>query len=132
MTARAPRGLPRSVVIGAAGMALVGVVAIALLARSQLFAKPGASPTASPAPAAQPVAIGPLPIGTHKSQAFQPPVTFDIVDLGWTANRDRAEVLGLIRDAALRGSVYFLRVQEVIENPCKSRRRTCADGVESG
>ena len=49
---------------------------------------------------------------------FSIAVTFDIGDLGWTANRDRAEVLGLLRDAAPRGSVFFLRVREVIKNPC--------------
>jgi class 3 adenylate cyclase len=121
MTARAPREVPRAVVVGAAGVAVVVAVAIAVLAGSQFLAKPGLSPSASAAkaaPTAQPVVIGPLPIGTYTSQEFQPPVTFKIEDQDWTANRDRAEVLGLIREAAPRGSVYFLRVQEVIENPC--------------
>ena len=118
MTARSRREVPRSVVVGAAGVAMAGLVAIAVLAGSQLPKKPGASPPATAAPAAQPLVIGPLPIGTYTSRAFQPPFTFDIVDQDWTATRDRAGILGLIRDAAPRGSVYFLRVQEVIANPC--------------
>jgi class 3 adenylate cyclase len=117
-TARSRREVPRSVVIGAAGLAMAGLVAIAVLAGSQLPVNRGASPTATTAPAAQPLVIGPLPIGMYASRAFQPPFTFDIVDQGWTATRDRAEVLGLIRDVAPRGSVFFLRVQEVIANPC--------------
>ena len=52
------------------------------------------------------------------SQEFQPPVTFDIDNLGWTANRDAPNILGLIRDTAPRGSVFFLRVDEVIASPC--------------
>jgi class 3 adenylate cyclase len=118
MTARAPRAVPRPVVLGAAGVAVAVVVAIAVFAGSQFLQNPGASPSPTAAPAGQPVVIGPLPIGMYASQAFQPPVTFDIVDPGWTANRDKADVLGLIREAAPRGSVSFLRVQEVIANPC--------------
>jgi hypothetical protein len=117
-TARSRREVPRSVVIGAAGMAMAGLVAIAVLAGSPFPENPVASPPATAAPAAQPLVIGPLPIGTYASRAFQPPFTFDIADQGWVATRDRAEILGLIRDAAPRGSVYFLRVQEVIANPC--------------
>lgn len=123
-TAKVPRGVPRSVLLGAAGMAVAVVVAIAALAGSQLFRgsvaspSPAASPSAAVAPVAQPLVIGPLPIGTYASRDFQPPVTFDIVDQGWTANRDLPDVLGLIREAAPRGSVHFLRVQEVLQNPC--------------
>jgi class 3 adenylate cyclase len=116
MTATA-RGLPRSLLLGAAGMAVV-VVVIAALAGSRYLGNRGPSPSATLASAAQPVVIGPLPIGKYRSEEFQPPVTFDIVDLGWTANRDAADMLGLVRDAAPRGSVHFLRVQEVIANPC--------------
>jgi class 3 adenylate cyclase len=116
--ASAPRPMRRPMVLGGAGVALAFVVALAAVAGSQILTNPGASPTPTAAPAAQPVVIGPLPIGSYVSQAFQPPVTFDIVDQGWTANRDGTEVFGLIREAAPRGSVYFLRVQEVIANPC--------------
>jgi hypothetical protein len=91
---------------------------IAVVAASQILTNPGASPSAEAAPSVQPVVIGPLPIGTYTSREFQPSVTFDIVDQGWTANRDRSDVLGLIREAAPRGSLYLLRVQEVIANPC--------------
>lgn len=98
--ARGPREVPRSVVLGAAGVAVAVVVAIAVVAGSQFLANPGASPSVTAARTTQPVVIGPLPIGTYRSREFQPPVTFGIVDLGWTANRDQAEVLALIRDAA--------------------------------
>lgn len=123
MTAKAPRAVPRPVVLGAAGVAFVALLASALVVGSRFSANPGASPSdstvlASKAPAAQPVLIGPLPIGKYKTQEFQPPVTFDIVDQGWTANRDHAAMLGLVRDAAPRGSVSLLRVREVFASPC--------------
>jgi class 3 adenylate cyclase len=118
MDARAPRELPRPAVLGAAGVALaVAVIAVAL-AGSQLLGNPSSSPAASSALTTQPIAIGPLAIGRYTSQAFQPTVTFDIVDQGWTANRDLTEMLGLVREVAPRGSVYFVRVQEVLEDPC--------------
>ena len=118
MRATSPRSLQRPVLLGVGGLAAAVVVAIAALAISGSLGSPGASPSAPPAPSDQPVVIGPLPIGRYASQAFQPQVTFGIVDLDWTAHRDQAGLLGLIRDAAPRGSVYFLRVDEVIENPC--------------
>jgi class 3 adenylate cyclase len=118
MTARAPRRVPRPVLLGGGGVAIVLVIAIAFLAGSQFLAKPGALPSPTAAPTIQPLVIGPLPIGTYRSREFQPAVAFDIVDQGWTANRDRAEVLGLVRDSAPRGSLSLLRVQEVIANPC--------------
>lgn len=126
--ARPPREVPRLVLIGAAAVAVVVLVGVAVLAGSRFFPNPGASASASAAPAAQPVVIGPLRIGTYRSGEFQPPVTFDIEDLDWTANRDVAEMLGLIRDAAPRGSLYFLRVQEVIDNPCVEE----GEGAQTG
>jgi class 3 adenylate cyclase len=117
-TARAPREVPRAVVLGAIGVAVAAVIAVGAFAGMQLLGRPGASPSPTAMPVGQPLVIGPLPIGTYKARAFEPPFTFDIVDQGWTANRDQAEILGLLRDDAPRGSVYFLRVREVIENPC--------------
>lgn len=126
ITARSSREVPRSVVIGSG----LVVVAIAVLVGSQLLANPGffakssaspaasTAPSASTSPAGQPVVIGPLPIGTFTSREFQPPITFEIADQGWAANRDRAGVLGLVREVAPRGSVYVLRVDEVIASPC--------------
>jgi hypothetical protein len=118
MTARAPRAVPRPVVLGAAGVAVAVVIAVAAVAGAQLLTSSATSPSPSPAPLGQPLVIGPLPIGTYSARAFQPEFTFQIVDPGWTASRDGAEILGLLRDDAPRGSVYFLRVREVIENPC--------------
>jgi class 3 adenylate cyclase len=123
-SATAARGVPGSILFGGAGIAVV-VLALALAgALVPADPRPSPSPSSSPSPSTiaarttQPIVIGPLPIGTYASHEFQPPVTFDIVDQGWTANRDGAEMLGLIRDVAPRGAVYFLRVQEVIANPC--------------
>ena len=119
LAARAPREVPRPVLLGAAGIAAVLVLAIAAFAGSQLLPRPGASPsTPTTPPAGQPLVIGPLPIGTYSARAFLPKFTFEIVDLGWTASRDGEEVLGLVRHEAPRGSVYFLRVREVITDPC--------------
>ncbi|TAK01267.1 MAG: adenylate/guanylate cyclase domain-containing protein [Chloroflexota bacterium] len=116
--AKAPRQVPRFLVLGAGGAALVIVVAIGLVAGWQYLTNPAASPPPTDAPAAQPVTIGPLPIGTYTSQGFQPGLAFDIVDQGWTANRDQAEIFGLIREGGSHGSLLFMRVAEVIENPC--------------
>lgn len=122
--ARAPRELSRPVLLGAAGVALIAVLAVAAVLGPQLLGSPGGSPGATTGagatagPGAQPVLIGPLPIGTYRTRSFKPPITFDIQNPGWSANTDVAEMLGLIRTAAPRGSVFFLRVREVIENPC--------------
>ena len=128
MSAKAPRAVPRRILVGAAGLAVV-VSAIAIvfaLAGPPLPGNQGLSPSPSPSPSpsasaartAQPIGIGPLPIGSYASRAFQPPVTFDIVDQGWTANRDTPDMLGLVRDVAPRGSLYFTRIKEVMTNPC--------------
>jgi class 3 adenylate cyclase len=116
MTATARREFPRTLVLGAAGLAVLAI-AIAIVG-PQLLGTTGSSPVASVAPSMQPVVIGSLDIGSYTSQQFQPAITLRITDLGWTANREGPEVLGLLRDTAPRGSVYFLRVQEVIEDPC--------------
>lgn len=126
-TARAPR-VSRPVVLGASGVAVAAVVAIAAIAGMQIFGKPGSSPSPAPAPTAQPVVIGPLAIGTYGSQAFRPPVTFDIGDLGWIANRDSADVLALIREESPRGTVTFLRVGQVFTNPCVAE----GEGAQTG
>ena len=62
--------------------------------------------------------MGPLSIGTHTTGEFRPSVSFDIADQGWIANRDTPDIFGVIRDSAPRGSVQFLRVQEVVPNAC--------------
>lgn len=116
MHARASPSLSRPVLLGAGGVAAVAV-AIAALALSGSIGSPGVGPLAA-TPSARPVVFGPLPIGRYAAQAFQPPITFSIEDLGWAAHRDQPGLLGLIRDAAPRGSVYFLRVDEVLEDPC--------------
>ena len=118
MNAKPPRVVPRPVALGAGALAVALVAGIAVVVGSQLFTTGGPGPSPSAPSAAQPVVIGPLQIGTYAAQAFQPPVTFSIDNLGWTANRDAPAVLGLIRDTAPRGSVFFLRVDEVIASPC--------------
>jgi class 3 adenylate cyclase len=118
MNAKAPRAVPRPVVIGAAGVAVALFVGIALVVGSQLFTTGGPSRSPTATFAEQPVVIGPLPIARYASQAFQPPITFDIADHDWTARGDVAEMLGLTRAVAPRGSVDFLRVRQVIAQPC--------------
>jgi class 3 adenylate cyclase len=121
--ARTVRVMPGSALAGGAGLgllAVVSVVAIAALVGSQLNGSPSPSVTASPAAtmAANPVAIGPLDLGTYRSQKFLPTVTFEIGAPGWSAARDLPDVLGLVRTDAPRGGVYFVRVKRVIADPC--------------
>ncbi len=119
-----PRRVPRTAAI-AAGLA-TAVVAISIviaLVGSQLVGAPTASgPSASLSAdverSAPPVVMGPLSIGTYTTSQFLPSVKFDVGDQGWVANRDGPGVFGLIRDAAPRGSVQFLRVREVVPSPC--------------
>ena len=125
MTARAPREVPRGVMVGAAGVAGVILVVLATIGGLRLLSSLGAGPAASAAPSpsaagpsAQPVVMGPLPIGTYASRQFQPPFTFTVADTGWTANRDVAGLFGLIREGAPRGGLVFARVQEVVTTPC--------------
>ncbi len=123
MDARAPRVEPRHIGLGAAGLVGAVIVAIAVFAAVQLFNRPGTTPGGTTAPSggaasAIPLAVGPLTVGTYVSQQFQPPVAFGIGELGWTADRDTPTLLGVVRDEAPRGSVYFLRVRELITNPC--------------
>jgi class 3 adenylate cyclase len=122
-TMRAPREVPRSVALGAFGLAILGLAAMAALFGSQFLPNPAASQSAASqsavgAPSAQPVVIGPMPIGAYRSREFEPAFTFAVHDLGWTANRDLSDVFGLVREDAPRGSLYLLRVSEVIPNPC--------------
>jgi class 3 adenylate cyclase len=120
VNARAPRELPRAVVLGGAGVAIAAVVAIVALAGPQLLQKPGGSSAPVATSQAKRVVIGPLLIGEYKSVIFEPAVTFTIADPNWTANSDTEHMLGLVRTAAPRGFVQFLRVDEVIPDPCIS------------
>ena len=124
----APREVPRAVSLGALGLVVVGLAVMAALFGSQYLPNLRASPPASGGAPAQAVVIGPLSIGTYRSREFQPPVTFDIADQGWTANRDLPEVLGLIREVTPRGSVSLLRVTEVLADPCVAG----GEGVQTG
>ena len=119
VNARVPRAVPRSAIVVAGGaMAAVAISIVIALAGSQFGGAPAASPPAKAGPTMPPVVMGPLSIGTYATSEFCPSVTFDVVDQGWIANRDRPEMFGLIRDSSPRGSVQFLRVQEVIPSPC--------------
>jgi class 3 adenylate cyclase len=118
VNAKPPREVPRPVILGAAGVAVAAVIAVAVVAGAQLLAPPATNPSPTAPPLGQPLVIGPLPLGTYSARAFVPRFTFQIKDPGWTASRDGAEILGLLRDDAPRGSVYFLRVRDVIDIPC--------------
>lgn len=119
-TAAAARTASSNRVLGAAAVGFAAVLVVAAILTPQLLSSlsAGASPSPSAAPTAQPIVIGPLSIGTYASARFEPPLTFVIGDPGWTVNRDVPQMLGLLREDAPRGSVYFLRVSEVIPNPC--------------
>ena len=126
MAAGASRAARSNRVLGGAAVGLAVVLVIAAILTPQLLSNLGGSAQASPSPtvslntqpAARPLAIGALPVGKYASTSFQPPITFSIGDLGWAASRDLPQMLGLLHDGAPRGSVYFLRVSEVITNPC--------------
>ncbi len=117
--ARAPRAIPRSaVLVGGVATAVLAISIVIALAGSQLggFATPtlvgeGESVCATGR-------HGTPPIGGYATSEFRPSFTFDIADQGWVANRDGADVFGLIRDLAPLGGVQLLRVQEVITSPC--------------
>ena len=132
--AKAPRTVPRSaVIVGGVAMAAVALSIVLAFAGSQLLGGLAPSgPTGSPSTKAEstplPVVMGPLSIGTYASGEFRPSVAFDIADQGWIANRDGPDVFGLIRDSAPRGSVQFLRVQEVVPSPCIAG----GDGTSTG
>jgi len=117
MTASASRAASSNVVLAAILAGATVIVVIAAVLMPQFIGTPGGSPAAT-GPSVQPVAIGPLPVQRYASAQFQPPLTFDIGELGWSANRDEPEILGLLRDESPRGSVYFLRVDEVVTSPC--------------
>ncbi len=120
LNARAPSRVTRPAVLGAA--AVVALVAIVAIGASVLLPKiagnAGASPSVSVPPTAQPIAMGPLAIGSYAPRVFQPPFTFDVPDPGWAAFRDTPGLFGLVREQAPRGTLYFGRVQEVIADPC--------------
>jgi class 3 adenylate cyclase len=137
-TVRAAREMPRPLLIGSAAVAVVAVLAIAALLGSRFLQGSGAGASASGAlgsgapsevaPSTQPVVIGPLGVGTYQSQEFQPTITFDIHDLDWSAHRNHPELLGLIREAQPFGSLYAMRVQEVITSPCVDQ----GEGAQTG
>jgi class 3 adenylate cyclase len=133
MTAKAPWEVPRALLLGAAAVAAVALAVMALVAGS-LVANPGASkvpsagPSATAGSTAEPAIIGRLAIGTYRTQEFQPPLTFRVGDQGWSANRDLPHTFGLVRDVSPRGSMYLLRIEEVIANPCVEG----GEGAETG
>ena len=122
--ARIPNPVSRStVMLGGVAMATVALSVVILLAGSQLGGSPAPiAPAASLATKAAvtmaPVVMGPLSIGTYTTGEFLPSVSFDVADQGWIANRDTSEIFSVLRDAAPRGSVQFLRVREVFPNAC--------------
>ena len=132
--AKAPRRVPRAaLLVGGLAMAAVAISIAIALAGSQLVGAPGASIPGASLPAdagasTPPVVMGPLSIGTYSTSEFHPSVEFDIADQGWIANRDGPDMFGLIRDSAPRGSVQFLRVQEVVPSPCTAG----VDGASTG
>jgi hypothetical protein len=101
--------------IGAAGAAIVLAV---VLGATVLPTLPGVLQSPAPEVTAQPVAIGPLDLGTYATREFVPHFTFDITNTGWSASGDAAGLVGLVREGTPRGSLDVARIDEVIQNPC--------------
>jgi class 3 adenylate cyclase len=118
VNAKAPRTVPRPLLLGMGGVAAIAVLAIVVAAGSRLLTNTPATPTAPAATAPLRVIVGALGLGTYRSVVFEPEITFDIKDKGWAANGDIAGKLRLIRDIAPIGELLFVRVQHVIDNPC--------------
>jgi class 3 adenylate cyclase len=118
MTARTARAMPATVVGSMVALGAAVLVLIAVTVGSQVVKTATATPSATVAPTPQPIAIGPLAIGTYASTSFEPTVSLRIVDRDWSANADARTALGLVREADPLGGVQFLRVGEVIEGPC--------------
>jgi class 3 adenylate cyclase len=77
--------------IGLGAVALMAVVALAVALPGLTAAPPTATPLITPAP----LAIGPLELGEHAADQFNPPFTFTISDTGWGVYRVYADALGL-------------------------------------
>ena len=128
LTARTAVVLPRlGMVLASAGMAAVALVVAVVIGAA--LPGPPPTPTATPPPVAQRVVVGPIDIGTYRSVAFEPRVTFDIVDPGWSATGDTPKILSLVRDAAPHGSVSFVHVQEVLQSPCAGEGENVQPGL---
>jgi class 3 adenylate cyclase len=117
MTARTARAMNGTVVGSMAALGVAVLVAIAITVGSQVAGTATASPTEAAA-TARPVAVGSLDVGTYQSNVFEPPMSFTISTLGWSASADTADALGLLRESEPLGGVQFLRVGEVIDSPC--------------
>jgi class 3 adenylate cyclase len=118
-TVHARHPLPRPVVAGGIVLAAAAVIALAAFAGSRLLPGVGASPSPDAAAGSpKPVAIGALPIGTYTTTGFQPEMTFVIRDQGWAATRDLPATLELVRETSPRGSIHFLRIGAIVEDPC--------------
>lgn len=111
MTARAAVVMPRlGGFLAATGVAAVALVAVVVLGGALSPVLPAATP--------QPIAMGPLSIGSYATASFEPAFTFDVAETGWSANRDAPGLFGLVREAEPRGNLYVARVQRVIDQPC--------------
>jgi len=126
LTARAARVLPRLGMLltagGVAGAALI-VAMVVGVSLGGLTGAAKASPTvgssAEPqAPTPEPIVIGELQLGTYASTEFQPGIAFEIGEKNWAASRDAPGILGLVREAPPLGSIFFLRVDDVVQSPC--------------
>jgi class 3 adenylate cyclase len=122
---RPPREMPRPLLYGGVVLALAVIVTLAAFMGSQLLGGPGGSFVPG---TPQPVRIGSLGIGPYTTTAFQPPFSFRIADQGWAANRDTPNVFGLIREVDPPGSVYVVRVLDVMDSPCLSGGEPTATG----
>jgi hypothetical protein len=99
--------------LGAVAILAIGVVALAL---PGLTAPP--TPTATPVPTPAPLAIGPLELGPHVADQFQPPFSFRVEDSGWSVYRVYPDGLGLQFGPGPDGRLDVASIPLVFTEPC--------------
>jgi class 3 adenylate cyclase len=100
--------------IGLGAVALMAVVALAV-ALPGLTAAP-ATPT--PAPTVAPLVIGPLDLGTHVADQFNPPFSFTVADTGWGVYRVYPDALGLEFGTPPEGHLDVGNIPLIYGDPC--------------
>lgn len=117
ITARTAVVLPRvGMFLGIAG--ILGTAAVGLLLIGSVGLVSPKETEAPVAPTIAPVVMGPLEIGTYATGVFEPGFSFHVGELGWSASRDAASMLALVRDTAPRGGVVVARIGEVLPSAC--------------
>jgi class 3 adenylate cyclase len=115
----------------AALVAVVGALAIGLVAALAFWLRPSA-PAATQAPTQVPSAVvGPLPIGTYQTARLSPTLHFVITDLGWSTYRDTSDAVGLRYEFEPPGQLDIGRPGRVFTDPCSSGGASVPTGRSS-